>query len=119
MGIYVIERVFAWMEAHGGLPAMIARNQRKAGTLYAELDRTGFWRTHANPDSRSVMNVTWRLPSEELEERFVKEAKAAGMDGLKGHRSVGGIRASLYNALEPASVDVLVAFMREFERKNG
>lgn len=107
------------MEQNGGLPAMIARNEAKAGELYGELDRTGFWRPHAAADCRSVMNVTWRLPSEELEERFVKEAKAAGMDGLKGHRSVGGIRASLYNALEPASVSALVGFMREFERKNG
>lgn len=119
VGIYVLERVFAWMEANGGLSAMIARNQGKAGALYAELDRTAFWRPHAANDSRSVMNVTWRLPSEELEERFAKEAKAAGMDGLKGHRSVGGIRASLYNALEPESVAALVGFMQEFERKNG
>ncbi len=119
VGIYVIERVFAWMEANGGLGAMITRNEGKAGELYGELDRTGFWRPHAAKDCRSVMNVTWRLPSEELEERFVKEAKAAGMDGLKGHRSVGGIRASLYNALEPQSVSALVGFMREFERKNG
>jgi phosphoserine aminotransferase len=119
VGIYVIDRVFAWMEANGGMSAMIERNAKKAGTLYAELDRTGFWRPHAHKDSRSVMNVTWRLPSEELEERFVKEAKGAKLDGLKGHRSVGGIRASLYNALGQESVDALVSFMQEFERKNG
>ena len=119
VGIYVIERVFAWMEANGGLSGMIARNAGKAGMLYGELDRSGFWRPHAAKDCRSVMNVTWRLPTEDLEERFVKAAKAAGMDGLKGHRSVGGIRASLYNALEPESVRVLVDFMREFERANG
>jgi phosphoserine aminotransferase len=119
LGIFVIERVFAWMEQNGGLPAMIERNRGKADALYAELDRTAFWRPHAAADCRSWMNVTWRLPTEALEEQFVKEAKAARMDGLKGHRSVGGIRASLYNALEPASVAALVDFMREFERKNG
>ncbi len=119
VGIYVLERVFAWMEANGGVAGATARNAKKAGTLYTELDRTPFWRPHAALDSRSVMNVTWRLPSEELEEKFVKEAKAATLDGLKGHRSVGGIRASMYNALEQGSVDALVSFMQEFERKNG
>ena len=119
VGIYVLERVFAWMEANGGVEGATARNAKKAATLYAELDRTAFWRPHAEKDSRSVMNVTWRLPSEELEEKFVKEAKAATLDGLKGHRSVGGIRASMYNALEQGSVDALVSFMQEFERKNG
>ncbi|MES2638919.1 MAG: 3-phosphoserine/phosphohydroxythreonine transaminase [Myxococcota bacterium] len=118
-GIFVLERVFAWMEANGGLEGAIARNQAKAGTLYTELDRTGFWRPHASVESRSVMNVTWRLPSEALEESFVKEAKAAGFDGLKGHRSVGGIRASLYNALTLDSVQSLAAFMRDFEGRHG
>ncbi len=118
-GIYVLERVFAWMEANGSLEGAIARNRAKADTLYAELDRSGFWRPHASVESRSVMNVTWRLPSEALEEAFVKEAKAAGFDGLKGHRSVGGIRASLYNALELESVQSLAAFMRDFEGRHG
>jgi phosphoserine aminotransferase len=118
-GIFVLERVFAWLEANGGLSGSVARNRAKADALYAELDRTGFWRPHARAEDRSVMNVTWRLPNEELEERFVKDAKAAGLDGLKGHRSVGGIRASLYNYLPHASVDALVEFMREFERQNG
>jgi phosphoserine aminotransferase len=118
-GIFVLERVFAWLEANGGLDGSIARNQTKAGVLYNELDRSGFWRPHAARDARSVMNVTWRLPSEELEERFVKEAKAAGLDGLKGHRSVGGIRASLYNYLPLESVQALATFMAEFERTNG
>jgi phosphoserine aminotransferase len=118
-GIYVLERVFAWMEATGGVDGAIARNRAKADALYAELDRTGFWRPHADKGSRSVMNVTWRLPTEALEEQFVKEAKAAGLDGLKGHRSVGGIRASMYNALEQTSVDALVSFMRDFEGRHG
>ncbi len=118
-GIFVLERMFNWVENNGGLEGMIARNRRKQELLYTELDRSSFWKPHAAKDSRSWMNVTWRLPSEELEELFVKEAKAADMDGLKGHRSVGGIRASMYNALEPASVEVLVAFMRDFEKRKG
>lgn len=118
-GIFVLERVFAWMEANGGLPGAIARNREKAGTLYSELDRTAFWAPHASVESRSVMNVTWRLPSEALEDTFVKEAKAAGLEGLKGHRSVGGIRASLYNALTLDSVQSLAAFMRDFEGRHG
>jgi phosphoserine aminotransferase len=92
---------------------------RKAAKLYAEIDRTGFYRGHGQPDSRSRMNVTFRLPSEELEKKFVKEATAAGLDGLKGHRSVGGLRASIYNAFPEAGVDSLVDFMRTFEKQNG
>lgn len=118
-GIYVLERVLAWMEANGGLQGAIARNQEKAGLLYGELDRSAFWRPHAEKASRSVMNVTWRLPTEALEETFVKEAKAAGLDGLKGHRSVGGIRASIYNACPRESVEALVGFMRDFEARHG
>lgn len=118
-GIFMLERVLAWMEGSGGLDGAILRNQAKSGALYAELDRTGFWRPHAAAEARSWMNVTWRLPTTELEERFVKEAKGAGLDGLKGHRSVGGIRASLYNALTLESVQALVDFMRDFEQKNG
>lgn len=118
-GIFMLERVLAWLEANGGLTGAIRRNEAKAGLLYGELDRTGFWRPHAEKSSRSWMNVTWRLPTPELEEAFVKEAKAAGLDGLKGHRSVGGIRASLYNALGIESVEALVNFMRDFEKRNG
>jgi len=118
-GIFMLERVLAWVEANGGLDGAIARNRAKADHLYAELDRSGFWRPHAERGSRSWMNVTWRLPSEPLEEQFVKEAKAVGLDGLKGHRSAGGIRASMYNALELDSVRVLVDFMKAFEAKNG
>jgi phosphoserine aminotransferase len=103
----------------GGLAAIEKENLRKAEKLYAEIDRTGFYRGHARKDSRSRMNVTFRLPAEELEKKFAKEATAAGLDGLKGHRSVGGLRASMYNAFPEAGVDALVEFMREFERKNG
>src|ERR687898_2622949 len=118
-GIYVLGLVVDWLRAQGGLDAMAAINNRKAGKLYAELDRTGFWRPTARKDSRSLMNVTCRLASEELEKAFVKESAAAGLDGLKGHRSVGGMRASIYNAFPESGVDTLVEFMREFERRNG
>jgi phosphoserine aminotransferase len=94
-------------------------NQRKAGKLYAEIDRTGFYRGTAKNEDRSLMNVTFRLATEELEKTFVRESTAAGFDGLKGHRSVGGMRASIYNAFPEEGVDALVSFMREFERKHG
>ena len=118
-GIYLMGLVMKWALAEGGLAAIGERNRRKAATLYAEIDRTGFYRGTAAADSRSQMNITFRLPSEELEAKFVKESTAAGLDGLKGHRSVGGMRASIYNAFPEAGVDALVQFMREFERKNG
>ncbi|HEX5828891.1 MAG TPA: 3-phosphoserine/phosphohydroxythreonine transaminase [Candidatus Limnocylindrales bacterium] len=118
-GVYVLGLVIDWLLEHGGLPGIAQVNERKAGKLYAELDRTGFWRPTAQADSRSLMNVTFRLASEELETQFIKESTAAGFDGLKGHRAVGGMRASIYNAFPERGVDELVAFMREFERVNG
>jgi phosphoserine aminotransferase len=118
-GIYLMGLVMKWALAEGGLEAIGRRNARKGAKLYAEIDRTGFYRGTATPDSRSRMNVTFRLGSEELENLFVKESTAAGLDGLKGHRSVGGMRASIYNAFPEAGVDALVAFMREFERTRG
>jgi phosphoserine aminotransferase len=118
-GIYILGLVLKWMLKQGGLEAIATVNDRKAKTLYDELDRTDFWRPHADTDSRSVMNVTFRLPSEDLEKKFIKEATAAGFDGLKGHRSVGGLRASIYNAFPESGVNALVEFMREFERTNG
>jgi phosphoserine aminotransferase len=117
--IYVMRLVLAWQLKQGGLAAIEKRNARKADKLYAAIDRTGFYRGHATADSRSRMNVTFRLPSEELEKTFTKEATAAGLDGLKGHRSVGGLRASIYNAFPEEGVDALVQFMVEFERRNG
>ena len=117
--IYIVGLVAEWLIAQGGLPAVAAMNERKAARLYAELDRTGFWRPTARKDSRSLMNVTFRLGSEDLEKKFVKEATAEGLDGLKGHRSVGGMRASIYNAFPEDGVDGLISFMREFERRNG
>ena len=118
-GIYLMGLVMKWALAQGGLDAIGATNARKAAALYAEIDRTGFYRGTAAKDSRSQMNVTFRLPSEDLENAFVKAATAAGLDGLKGHRSVGGMRASIYNAFPEAGVTALVEFMREFERTRG
>ncbi len=117
--IYIVGLVMKWLVGIGGLEAIKAINERKANKLYAEIDRTGFYRGHAEKESRSLMNVTFRLPSPELEEKFAKEAKAAGLDGLKGHRSVGGMRASIYNAFPEEGVDALVSFMQDFEKKNG
>jgi phosphoserine aminotransferase len=117
--IYGVGLVLQWLRGQGGLEAVARVNQRKASKLYAEIDRTGFYRPTANTADRSLMNVTFRLPSEALEKQFVKDSTAAGFDGLKGHRSVGGMRASIYNAFPEDGIDALVAFMREFERKNG
>jgi phosphoserine aminotransferase len=118
-GIYLLGLTMKWLKQQGGLSAISERNTRKAARLYAEIDRTGFYRGTARKDSRSLMNVTFRLPNEELEHRFVKEATGAGLDGLKGHRSVGGIRASIYNAFPEDGVGALVEFMRDFERRHG
>jgi phosphoserine aminotransferase len=117
--IYVMGLVMKWLLAQGGLDAAEKRNTEKAWLLYDVIDSSGFYRGHAHADCRSLMNVTFRLPSEELEKQFVDEATKAGLDGLKGHRSVGGIRASIYNAFPKEGVEALVAFMREFERTHG
>jgi phosphoserine aminotransferase len=117
--IYLLGLVMRWLLAQGGLEAIAKKNERKAAKLYAEVDRSGFYRGTAQKDSRSLMNVTFRLPSEELEKQFVREAEKEKLDGLKGHRSVGGIRASIYNAFPDAGVRALVAFMKEFERRHG
>jgi phosphoserine aminotransferase len=117
--IYLLGLVTRWLLDQGGLDAIATVNERKAATLYAEIDRSGFYRGTAQKESRSLMNVTFRLPSEELEKQFVTDSEKEGLDGLKGHRSVGGIRASIYNAFPEDGVEVLVTFMREFERRNG
>lgn len=118
-GVYILKLVTEWVDSIGGLQRLQEVNERKARMLYEALDASPFWRPCARKDSRSVMNVTWRLGSEALEEKFVKEAARAGLDGLKGHRSVGGIRASLYNAVPVEAVEALIQFMKEFERRNG
>ncbi len=118
--IYLLRLVLRHLLAAGGLAEMERRNERKAAKLYGAIDGSGgFYRAHAQLGSRSLMNITYRLPSEELEKRFVAEATAQGLDGLKGHRQVGGIRASIYNAFPAAGVDALVEFMAEFQRRNG
>ena len=118
-GIYIINLVCQWLKDKGGLAAMQRENLAKSQLLYDVIDATDFYRGHADPDSRSIMNVTFRLPSEELEKKFCAEATAQGLDGLQGHRSVGGIRASIYNAFPLDGVQALVSFMNEFEEKNG
>ena len=118
-GIYILNLVCKWLTEKGGLDAMRQENEAKARLIYDAIDATDFYRGHADPDARSAMNVTFRLPSEDLEKKFASEATAAGMDGLKGHRSVGGIRASIYNAFPREGCEALVEFMKEFETKNG
>jgi len=118
-GIYIVKLITDWVESLGGIAGIQKINEDKAGTLYGVLDSSDFWKAPADKESRSIMNVVWRLPSEELEEKFVSEAKKAGMIGLKGHRSVGGIRASIYNAVSKDAINALVAFMKEFEKANG
>ncbi|MEW5978490.1 MAG: 3-phosphoserine/phosphohydroxythreonine transaminase [Acidobacteriota bacterium] len=117
--IYLAGLVFKWSIGIGGLATIDTINREKAKVLYDVLDASEFYRGTAERDSRSLMNVTFRLPSEDLEARFVKEATAAGMEGLKGHRSAGGIRASIYNAFPLAGAQILADFMKEFERTNG
>ncbi|MCG8555070.1 MAG: 3-phosphoserine/phosphohydroxythreonine transaminase [Proteobacteria bacterium] len=115
----VLREVLRWMEDRGGLAAIAEQNRTKAQLLYDYLDQSRFFRATARPDSRSRMNVCFRAPSETLESRFVKEAERAGLSGLKGHRSVGGMRASIYNAFPPAGCERLVAFMRQFVRDHS
>ena len=117
--IYMVALVTDWMKAKGGLAAIEKINDAKSEALYERLEETAFYKNPVEPASRSRMNVVFRLPSEELEEKFVKEAKTNGMIGLKGHRSVGGIRASIYNAMPLEGVETLIDFMNSFEEKNG
>jgi phosphoserine aminotransferase len=118
MGIYIVGQVFKWIKDQGGLKAMAQRNEEKARILYDFLDQSDFFRGTVNRDARSLMNVCFRGPSEELEAKFISEATKRGLDGLKGHRLSGGMRASIYNACPRAAVEALVAFMKEFESAN-
>lgn len=119
-GIYVISLVCEWLRTQGGLAAMEKQNEEKAAILYDAIDSSdGYYSGHAKRNCRSLMNVTFRLPSEELEKQFCTEATALGLDGLKGHRSVGGIRASIYNAFPKEGVTALVDFMQDFASRNG
>lgn len=117
--IYMVGLVLEWIARRGSLADMEARNEEKAALIYDRIDAGDFYRGHAQPGSRSRMNISFRLPSEALEATFVAEATAAGMVGLKGHRSVGGCRASIYNAMPRESVKVLAEFMQDFERRMG
>lgn len=118
-GIYIFGLITDWVKDMGGLEVLEGINNKKAETLYAAIDGSdGYYRNPVCPCSRSKMNVVFRLPSEELEAKFIEEAKAAGMIGLKGHRSVGGIRASIYNAMPLEGIERLVSFMQEFKKNN-
>jgi phosphoserine aminotransferase len=118
--IYIVGLVFQWVKKLGGLAEVEKINRRKADLIYKAIDESGgFYRGHAVPEARSIMNIPFRLPSEELEDTFAKESKSNGLIGLNGHRSVGGMRASIYNAMPIEGVRTLVQYMREFERKHG
>jgi len=117
--IYVIGLVLQWLKKIGGLNAMAKMNKAKAALLYQAIDSSSFYRGHAQEESRSLMNITFNLPTQELEAKFIREATAQSLDGLKGHRSVGGCRASIYNAFPYEGVEKLVNFMEEFARDNG
>ena len=118
--IYMVGLVLQWAKKMGGLAAIEKTNRTKANLIYSAIDNSGgFYRGHALPDARSIMNIPFRLPSEELEDAFAKEAKKNDLIGLKGHRSVGGMRASIYNAMTVEGAQALANFMAEFQKKNG
>jgi phosphoserine aminotransferase len=118
-GWYIAGLVFKWLKRQGGLTAMGARNRAKAASLYTAIDGSGFYRNPVRPDCRSIMNVPFTLAKPELDKAFLAAAKEAGFTNLEGHRSVGGMRASIYNAMPPEGVAALVSFMQEFERRHG
>ncbi|GAB6147056.1 3-phosphoserine/phosphohydroxythreonine transaminase [Desulfocicer niacini] len=116
--IYGVGEVLKWMKKQGGVTAVEKINQEKAALLYSAIDETDYYRGHAEKSSRSDMNISFNLPSAELEAKFISEATTVGLNGLKGHRSIGGCRASIYNAFPVKGVEKLVAFMRAFEKEN-
>jgi len=116
---YLAGLVFKWMKQQGGLSVIAERNRRKAATLYDAIDSSNFWSSPVVKDNRSGMNIPFTLPDAKLDAPFLKGAEAHNMQNLQGHRSVGGMRASIYNAVGQASVDALVAYMSEFEREHG
>jgi phosphoserine aminotransferase len=118
-GWYMAGLVFQWLKREGGLTEMASRNEAKAAMLYAAIDGSGFYSSPVARSCRSWMNVPFRLARPELDALFLAEAESAGLANLAGHRAVGGMRASLYNAMPLAGVAALVEFMREFERRNG
>jgi phosphoserine aminotransferase len=118
-GWYVAGLVFKWLQRQGGLEAIGERNRRKAAALYAVIDGSGFYRNPVERSCRSIMNIPFTLARPDLDKTFLAEAKQAGLVNLEGHRSAGGMRASIYNAMPPEGVAALVAFMQEFERRHG
>jgi len=118
-GWYLAGLVFQWLKEQGGLARMAEINKRKADKLYAAIDGSAFYANPVDLACRSWMNVPFTLATPELDKTFLSEAKSAGMQGLKGHRSVGGMRASIYNAMPEAGVDALIDFMADFEKRNG
>ena len=118
-GIFVMAEVLGWIERNGGLAAMEKQNRAKAKVIYDYLDASAMFRATAAEGSRSIMNICFRATTPELEDKFIAESKKRGFSGLKGHRSVGGMRASIYNAFPAAGCDALVAFMADFEKANG
>lgn len=119
-GVYILGLVAKWLKKNGGLDAMYKLNKEKAGLLYDAIDASGgYYKGHAAKDSRSLMNVTFTMGSEDLEKKLIAEAAEKGFSGIKGHRSVGGLRASIYNAFPKKGVEDLVEFMKEFQKKNG
>ena len=117
--IYILNLVMEWLEGKGGISSISAINDAKSEAVYELIDRTEYYRSPIEPSNRSKMNIVFRLPSEKLEAKFIKDAKAVGLVGLKGHRLVGGIRASIYNAMPMKGIEALVDFMNDFESKNG
>lgn len=118
-GWYLAGLVFKWLAKNGGVSWIAARNKAKAGKLYDAIDSSGFYRNPVAKNCRSWMNVPFTLAKPDLDKTFLAEAKAAGLTNLEGHRSVGGMRASIYNAMPPEGVDALISFMKEFERRHG
>jgi phosphoserine aminotransferase len=116
---YMAGLVFAWIKHSGGLEGMAQRNSRKAGKLYAAIDNSAFYSNPVHPECRSWMNVPFTLADDSLDVKFLSEAEMRGLCNLKGHRSVGGMRASIYNAMPEAGIDALVEFMAEFEKVHG
>ena len=118
-GIYICGKVFKWLKKMGGLEAIQKRNEEKAAILYSYLDQSKLFKGTVRKEDRSLMNVPFVTGDKDLDAKFVAEAKAAGLENLKGHRTVGGMRASIYNAMPVAGVEALVAFMKKFEAENA
>jgi phosphoserine aminotransferase len=118
-GWYLAGLVFKWLKSHGGLTWIAERNRAKAAKLYDAIDSSGFYRNPVAKNCRSLMNVPFTLAKPQLDKQFLTEAKAAGLTNLEGHRSVGGMRASIYNAMSPEGIDALIGFMKEFQRRYG